>query len=119
MNEHEIQNAIRQALQFLPGEFWRINVGAGYMYHGFQKKPQWFSTGVPKGFPDLIGIIPHKITESDIGKIMGQFCFVEVKSEKGKTTNDQRLFHHFLLENGACGGVARSVEEAVDLFRKK
>ena len=118
MNEHEIQNAIRDALKYQTGEFWRINVGSGYLSHSWNDKPRWFSTGVPKGFPDLIGIIPRRIEESDAGKLIGQFAFIEVKSKSGRLTHDQRDFHMKLVLNGAIGGIARSVDDALEIFKE-
>ena len=118
MNEHDIQNAIRDALKYQTGEFWRINVGAGYLSHSWNDKPRWFSTGVPKGFPDLIGIIPRRITDSDVGKVIGQFAFIEVKAKFGRLSHEQRDFHFLLLENGAIGGIARSVDDALNLFKE-
>ena len=118
MNEHEIQNAIRDALKYQTGEFWRINVGSGYLSHSWNDKPRWFSTGVPKGFPDLIGIIPRRIEESDVGKTIGQFAFIEVKSKSGRLTQEQNLFQALLIKNGAIGGIARSVDDAINLFKE-
>ena len=117
MNEHETQNLIREVLKFRAGDFWRINVGSGYLSHGWNDKPRWFSTGVPKGFPDLIGIIPRRIEESDIGKLIGQFAFIEVKSKTGRLSQDQKLFQTLLMKHGAIGGIARSAEDAVNLFK--
>ena len=116
MKEHEIQSMIRDLLRWKSGEFWRINVGSGYLSHTWNDKPRWFSTGVPKGFPDLIGIIPRKITQNDVGNIIGQFAFIEVKSKSGRPTSDQKNFHELLYKNGAIGGIAHDFDDVVKIF---
>ena len=116
MKESEIQLMIRDLLRWKTGEFWRINVGAGYLSHTWDDKPRWFSTGVPKGFPDLIGIIPRRITESDVGKTIGQFAFIEVKSKNGRASQDQKKFHELLYSNGAIGGIARDFDDVIKIL---
>ena len=116
MTEHDIQTMIRELLRWKNGEFWRINVGSGYLSHSWNDKPRWFSTGVPKGFPDLIGIIPRKITQEDVGNTIGQFAFIEVKSKNGRPTSDQKNFHEILYKNGAIGGIARDFDDIVKIF---
>ena len=126
MKEHEIQDQIRMALNFSDATIWRVNVLSGFSgyYERHQdgsvtiQKPRWVSSGVPKGFPDLIGIKPVKITEDMVGKTIGAFFFIEVKSPLGRLSLDQKLMLELLQRQGAIGGVARSVEEAIDLYKK-
>ncbi len=63
------------------------------------------STGLPKGFSDLFGF-----RKSD-----GKMFFLEVKNEKGRLRADQKHFIEMMKKNGAIAGVARSVEEAIEL----
>ena len=125
MTEHEIQNEIREALQYTPGTFWRVNVVSGFTGPYIRNsnrtvtitKPSWISSGVPKGFPDLIGIKPVIIRENMIGETIGQFAFIEVKTEHGRLSQDQKLMLALLRSQGGIGGVARSVDEALKLIR--
>ncbi|PEQ48656.1 VRR-NUC domain-containing protein [Bacillus cereus] len=64
------------------------------------------ATGLPKGFSDLFGF-----RKSD-----GKMFFIEVKNEKGKLRVDQKHFIETMRDKGAIAGVARSVEEAIQLI---
>lgn len=97
--EHRIQNEIRLALADICVMF-RINVGKGYTPDG-----RYFDTGVPKGFSDLFGV----------RKADGRAVFIEVKTPKGRPTNQQKSFLETMRKSGAIAGVCRSSEEAVQL----
>ena len=114
-------------MEYTPGTFWRVNVVSGFTGPYIRNsnktvtitKPSWISTGVPKGFPDLIGIKPIVISPNMIGKTIGQFAFIEVKSEHGRLSQEQKLMMELLRSQGGIGGVARSVDEAISLIRCK
>ena len=97
--EHRIQNEIRLALANTCVIF-RINVGKGYTPDG-----RYFDTGVPKGFSDLFGV---RISD-------GRAVFIEVKTPRGRPTDQQKNFLETMRKNGAIAGVCRSPEEAVQL----
>lgn len=97
--EHRIQNEIRLALADTCVMF-RINVGKGYTPDG-----RYFDTGVPRGFSDLFGV----------RKADGRAVFIEVKTAKGRPTDQQKNFLETMRKNGAIAGVCRSSEEAVQL----
>lgn len=101
--EHKIQNEIRLALSELCVIF-RMNVGAGYTKDG-----RYFDTGVPKGFSDLFGF-----RKSD-----GRAVFIEVKTPKGRPTDQQKTFISAMREKGAIAGICRSTEEALKLIGGK
>lgn len=98
--EHRIQNEIRLALADSCILF-RMNVGTGYTHDG-----RYFSTGVPKGFSDLFGF-----RKSD-----GRAVFIEVKTPKGKPTDQQKQFLSAMQKAGAIAGICRSAEEARKLI---
>ncbi len=97
--EHRIQNEIRLALADTCVMF-RINVGKGYTPDG-----RYFDTGVPKGFSDLFGV----------RKADGRAVFIEVKTLRGRPTDQQKNFLETMRKNGAIAGVCRSSEEALQL----
>ena len=99
--EHRIQNEIRLALADTCVIF-RINVGKSYTPDG-----RYFDTGVPKGFSDLFGV----------RKADGRAVFIEVKTPKGRPTDQQKNFLEIMRKNGAIAGVCRSPEEAVQLVK--
>ena len=72
------------------------------------KDGRWFSTGAPKGFPDLFGFRPD-----------GRIFFIEVKNETGKLRPEQERFIEQMRKRGALAGVARSVEDAMQIVMQK
>jgi hypothetical protein len=125
-SESEIQARIMVTLS-IPGlRVFRINVGRAWtgseairLKNGDMliKNPRPFKTGVPKGFSDLVGIKSVKITESMIGKTLGVFTAIEVKSPKGKTSAHQVRFLDLIRSLGGICGVARSEKQALEIVR--
>ena len=103
LSEHEIQNEIRVALS-KDCIIFRVNVGAAYTKDG-----RFLKTGVPKGFSDLFGV----------RKKDGRAVFIEVKTAKGKPSEEQMNFIEKMRNVNAVAGICRSVEDAVDLITKE
>lgn len=101
-SEQEVQNEIRVALTQAGYTVFRTNVGKVRMMDG-----RWFDTGLPKGHPDLYGF------RSD-----GQIFYIEVKNEKGRVRPEQKKFIEVVRERGAKAGVARSLEEALEIVNE-
>lgn len=99
-SEHDIQSLIRLELTKLGIPCFRINVGKVKMKDG-----RWFSTGAPKGFPDLFGYRQD-----------GQIFFIEVKDNKGRVRPEQENFMKVAKSKGALAGVARSVDDALEII---
>lgn len=98
--EADIQNEIRLAL--VPhAVIFRVNTGSVKTADG-----RFFSSGVPKGYSDLSGV-----RKSD-----GRAIFIEVKNAKGKPSDQQIHFLKRMKEAGALCGVARSVEDAIQII---
>lgn len=102
--EQAIQDSIRVALAQAGYVVFRTNVGKVKTADG-----RWFDTGLPSGFPDLMGFKP------DNGKIF----FIEVKTPKGKRRADQVVFAENLRDKKMIYGVARSADEAVEIVRNE
>lgn len=100
--EHVIQNQIQLALADTC-QLFRMNVGAAYTLNG-----NYFRTGVPKGFSDLFGF-----RKSD-----GRAVFIEVKTAKGRASDDQKRFISQMKKKGAIAGICRSPEEALRLVKE-
>ncbi len=100
--EHAIQNLIQLALAD-KCQIFRMNVGAGFTANG-----NYIRTGVPKGFSDLFGF-----RKSD-----GRAIFIEVKTEKGRASDEQLKFIEQMKKKGAIAGVCRSPEEALNLIKE-
>jgi hypothetical protein len=129
MSEHKIQNDIRNALARPECRTFRANTGQAWTGNKVERatgkrtvelmpgdvvirQARPFSTGLPKGFPDLVGGVQHTVTEADIGKTLALLVFVENKSETGRLSREQEQFIQAMLAFGARAGVARSVEDA-------
>lgn len=101
-SEQEVQNEIRVGLTKAGHMVFRTNVGKVKMMDG-----RWFDTGLPKGHPDLYGF------RSD-----GQIFYIEVKNEKGRVRLAQEKFIEVVKQRGALAGVARSLEEALEIVNE-
>lgn len=100
-SEHEIQSAIMVAVSKRQCTIFRANVGKVKTIDG-----RWFDTGLPKGHPDLYGF------KWSNGKVF----YIEVKNAKGKPRPDQLQFHKFLTQVGIIHGLARSVDDALQII---
>jgi VRR-NUC domain len=101
MNEAEIQNRIRGALNKLPNVcVWRNNVGA------YKRDGVWIRYGLAVGSSDLIGIVD------------GRFLALEVKTPTGIVSDEQEAFIKSVRKYGGIAAVVRSVAEALDVVKK-
>lgn len=102
--EMSIQNDIRVNLAQAGYIVFRTNVGKVKTADG-----RWFDTGLPTGFPDLMGYKPDN----------GRIFFIEVKTATGKRRKDQVLFAQGLKNKNVIYGVARSADEAVKIVKNE
>lgn len=100
--EQALQDAIRVKLAQEGYVVFRTNVGKVKQSDG-----RWFDSGLPAGFPDLMGYKPEN----------GRIYFIEVKIKTGRRRKDQVLFAKNLRDKNVIYGVARSAEEAVKIVR--
>ena len=98
--EASIQDSIRVALAQAGYIVFRTNVGKVKTADG-----RWFDTGLPTGFPDLMGYKPNN----------GRIFFIEVKTAIGHRRKDQVGFANMLSKHNVIYGVARSADEALNI----
>lgn len=118
MQERDIQNAIRLAANDY-GRFFRVNVGTGWVGNIIRKSANTITlgnfrpltTGVPKGFSDLIGLTEVTITPEMVGQKIAVFTALEVKSKNGKVSPAQRSFIDMVKARGGLAAIVRSVED--------
>jgi hypothetical protein len=72
--------------------------------------------GLVKGSSDLIGWIPLKITEQDVGRTVAVFAGWEIKGPKTRVRPEQTVFRDQVLASGGYAVIIRSVEEMVTEF---
>jgi hypothetical protein len=75
--------------------------------------------GLCKGSADLIGWIPVLITQEMVGTTIAAFLSLEVKTETGVLTVEQRRFSDAVISDGGRAGVARNVYDAVQIALAK
>ena len=102
--EQALQDAIRVKLAQEGYVVFRTNVGKVKT-----ADRRFFDSGLPGGFPDLIGFKPEN----------GKIFFIEVKTQAGHRRKDQISFANFLRDKVAIYGVARSAEEAVKIVKNE
>lgn len=95
--EHNIQNQIRLWCGQNDILCFRCNVGRVRTSTG-----EYFDTGLPSGFSDLIILYNHTI----------YFC--ECKSPIGRQREDQKQFERIVTEHGYKYFIARSVQDVID-----
>jgi len=102
--EAAVQDSIRVALAQAGYIVFRTNVGKVKTADG-----RFFDTGLPSGFPDLMGYKPDN----------GRIFFIEVKTPIGHRRKDQVDFADGLRDKNVIYGVARSADEAVTIVKNE
>ncbi|WP_300560426.1 VRR-NUC domain-containing protein [Companilactobacillus sp.] len=102
--ESAIQDSIRVALAQAGYIVFRTKVGKVKT-----ADERWFDTGLPTGFPDLMGYKPSN----------GRIFFIEVKTPIGHRRKDQVNFANGLRDKHVIYGTVRSAEEAVAIVRNE
>jgi uncharacterized membrane protein YphA (DoxX/SURF4 family) len=105
--EKDIQNAIITYLRALGHLVIRLPLGPMLISRGAQKI---YKKHPLSGFPDLFGVMRG-------GR--GRMFAIEVKSEKGKTSDLQNLWLAQLEKFGVVTMVARSVEDVIKRFKEE
>jgi len=131
MIEQDIQKEIQLGISSLNiGTSFRINVGIGWTGNKITKNsngsitimnPRPFATFGSqtknlKGFSDLLVVVPVIVTQDMIGKKLAMACFIEVKTQTGKPTQEQVNFLRQMSDLGCPSGVARSFEDVVKII---
>jgi len=125
--ETNLQNKIRVGIQEQigsnirtyrnnTGEAWQGKSSRTSLGHVVIEKPQRVKYGLKKGSSDLIGIYQIEITPEMVGKKIGIFTAIEIKTEKGVVSKEQKDFINTITKLGGIAGTARSVEDAVGLI---
>lgn len=115
MKEGVIQNQIRLALSKDGVVNFRNNTG-------MVKDPETgrvIRFGLCKGSSDVIGITPVVITQDMVGKTVGVFTAVEVKTKNGRPSKPQLTFIDKIKSMGGFAGIARSVDEALKIVHDR
>lgn len=112
--ESNIQNAISLALSDAGVMPFRNNIG---MYRSEQGHYIRYGVG-GKGGSDLICITPVAVTADMVGQTVGVFTALEIKTKTGKPSAEQLAFQSAVRRMGGIAGIARSVEDALNIVNK-
>ena len=112
--ETKIQNSILVALSQAGCTVWRVETAGAWVGRQIHKdgstvtlaNARMFRTGLCTGGSDIIGISPA-----------GRFIAIEVKTRTGRVSPEQQRFIDAVNRAGGIAGVARSVEDALELIR--
>lgn len=75
--------------------------------------------GLAPGSGDVIGWRVVTVTTDMVGKKAALFLSVEVKTDKGRATDQQKHFMHVVNEAGGVAGIVRSPDEAASLIESR
>lgn len=111
--ETSLQNEILIALSAAGCTVWRVETSGVWMGKVINKtgrqvtltNARMMTSGLCVGGSDIIGIAPD-----------GRFLAVEVKTKKGQVSKEQVKFIKAVKAAAAVAGVARSVEDALQLI---
>ena len=79
------------------------------------RNPRKIEFGLKKGSSDTIGVTKIKVTEEMVGRTLGVFTALEMKTGRTPTTEEQKNFISAVRESGGIAGIVYTVEEAVQL----
>lgn len=103
MLEKEIENLILDYLSYRPGYFWK-NQSVGIYDPTKRRFRKSNNRHHVLGVSDILGV------RSD-----GQFVAIEVKTKKGRLSENQKAYLQKIKEHGGLAFVARSVEDVKEM----
>ena len=137
MNETNLVKDLMKAASELGSRLFRNNVGMGWAPAGrasnvvhvkragmvnchpgdvVVRKARPLHAGLCKGSSDLIGWSPLVITEEMVGKTVAVFTGAEVKTAKGRATDEQNNFVRVVSEHGGRARVIRTKDDLIALL---
>ena len=121
--ELNIQKKIMLAVSKLQTKIFRNNVGTAWTGKTqktkdggiYIKDPRPFKAGLCVGSSDLIGWTTKTVTPEMVGQKVAIFTALEIKTQKGVASDQQKNFIRVVKEAGGFAGVARSEADAVKI----
>lgn len=122
--ETKLTNTVMLALSQAGCTIWRNETAGAWVGRPVHREGQlvtlanarMIQAGLCKGSSDLISITPITITPDMVGQTLGVFTAVEIKTATGRTTQEQDRFLAAVRAAGGIAGVARSVDDALELL---
>ena len=125
MSEASILKAAHLAAGSLPGvRLFRNQVGQGVAGQVVKRQRDLLlvrgnpvTMGLCVGSSDLVGWRSVVVTPDMVGHRLAQFVALEVKTDTGRVSDEQRNFITRVLEAGGVAAVVRSAEDAKSVMR--
>ena len=130
--EHKVQDAVMGAVNEAGGIVFRQNVGMGWqgdvtrikiasvvkLYPGdlVIRNARPLHAGLINGSSDLIGWRSIPVSSLPPDAVIAQFVAVEVKTNTGESSPEQRHFVKMVQQAGGLAGVARSPDDVYRMF---
>lgn len=123
-SETDLQRSIVLALSDNPRvRLFRNNVGEAWAGRNFTIRngqlvagsAHRIKYGLAVGSSDLIGWRSITITPEMAGSTIAAFTAIEVKTARGRTTEEQTSFLSIVRDMGGLSGIARSTEQASEI----
>lgn len=130
--EHKVQDAVMGAVNEAGGIVFRQNVGMGWQgdvtvikkacavqLHAGDvviRRARPLHAGLIKGSSDLIGWRSIPVSSLPPDAVIAQFVAVEVKTNTGESSPEQRHFVRMVQQAGGLAGVARSPDDVYRMF---
>lgn len=127
IKESNLGKKIRMAVSGGFVRLFRINTGQGWTGNKIERfpknhphypgallirDPRPFISGTPPGYADYTGWKSVIVTPGMVGQKLAVFTAIEVKTDTGVLTAEQRNFIEQVISAGGVAGVARTPEEA-------
>lgn len=100
-SESSIQKTIMKSLAINPNVAWFARFNSGV----FQDGDRYIRAHTQPGMSDIMGMLHG-----------GKLFAIEVKSEKGKPSEDQAAFLEKIARGGGLSGVARSIDDVTKII---
>ena len=79
--------------------------------------PRRVKCGLKTGSSDLIGWKTLTVTPEMVGEKIAVFCSAELKTEKGRPTEDQKNWLSAVNFSGGLAGIVRSMKDFKEIFK--
>lgn len=118
MNETNIVRTIMLAASKAGARLWRYNAGVAWAGKAV-KRPDGSVVvanarpfhGVFEGHSDTAGFVTVEITPDMVGRRFARALYVEVKTDRGRVSDEQRAFISAVRSAGALAGIARTIDD--------
>lgn len=117
-SETNVVRSIMLAASRMGARLWRYNAGTGWIGKATRHDDGSVTIsaarpfhGVFEGHSDTAGFVTVEITPDMIGQKFARALYVEVKTERGRVSDEQRAFIKMVRSFGGLAGIARSDDD--------